>query len=475
MVTDGERKTSLEGIKKRWVYNYILLLTSILLILEASFVIFVKNYYYSNTAKDLESRVELSSEFYNKFLSNNADNWQDVAKQLVQDSTFNDSLEIQIVDLDGNILMSSSGFEVEEKLDSRGFKQAIQGNLQSTESRNSVTGEKIMESFSLLTQGSGNTVGVLRYVTSFEKIDNVIKLLIATSLIIIFIILSAMLLLSLIFSKSIIKPLNEINEVAKKMAKGQYSERIEKRYNDEIGELADTLNSMAGEILETTKLKNDFISSISHELRTPLTSIKGWGETILTGGLDDKYETELGLKIIVKETTRLSQMVEELLDFSRIESGRITLHLEPVDIESVLNDIVHMFKHRGEKDGVIVEYNHPAFIPEIIADQNRLRQVFINTIDNAIKFTDSGKKVCVTIDADEEDVCIVVKDEGIGISEEDLPKVKEKFFKGTSKKSGSGIGLAVSDEIIKLHGGTFVIESILDIGTRMTIKLPLEK
>lgn len=475
MVTDGERKTSLQGIKKRWVYNYILLLTSILLVLEGSFIIFVKSYYYNNTVQDLTNKVNIATDFYNKFFSNSTDNWKIVARQLVQDSGFNDRLEIQILDLEGNIVMSSSGFEVDDKINSKEYRQALNRETVAVDGKNSVTGEKIMEVYSPLIQTGDKMVGVLRYITSFEKIDNVIRLLIAASLIIILIILTAMLLLSLIFSKSIIGPLNEINEVAKKMAKGQYSERIEKRYNDEIGELADTLNSMAGEILETTKLKNDFISSISHELRTPLTSIKGWGETILTGGLDDKYETELGLKIIVKETTRLSQMVEELLDFSRIESGRITLHLEPVDIEGVLNDIVHMFKHRGEKDGVIVEYNHPAFIPEIIADQNRLRQVFINTIDNAIKFTDSGRKVTVTIDSDEEDVCIRVRDEGIGISQEDLPKVKEKFFKGTSKKSGSGIGLAVSDEIIKLHGGTFEIQSELDDGTEIIIKLPLEK
>ncbi len=475
MVTDGERKTSLEGIKKRWVYNYIILLTTILLVLEGSFVIFIKSYYYNNTEQDLRSKSKLSSEFFNKFMVNNTDDWENIARQIVQDSAFNESVEIQVVDLEGNIIMSSSGFEVEQQLDSKEFKQALKGTPIIFQGKNKLTNEKIMEAYSPLVQDRNKIVGMLRFVTSFEQIDNVVKILIATSLIIIFIILTAMLLLSLIFSKSIIGPLNEINEVAKKMAKGQYSERIEKRYNDEIGELADTLNSMAGEILETTKLKNDFISSISHELRTPLTSIKGWGETILTGGLDDKYETELGLKIIVKETTRLSQMVEELLDFSRIESGRITLHLEPVDIESVLNDIVHMFKHRGQKDGVIVEYNHPAFIPEIIADQNRLRQVFINTIDNAIKFTESGNKVCVAIDSDEENVCITVKDEGIGINQEDLPKVKEKFFKGTSKKSGSGIGLAVSDEIIKLHGGTFEIESELDLGTRIIIKLPMEK
>ena len=464
----------MQGIKKRWVYNYIVLLTSILLILEGSFIVFIQGYYYENVKSELTTKARISTGFYNKFLKDRPEDLNSLATQLVQDTYFKDSLEMQVLDTNGNIIMSSNGFLINEKVDTIDYTEALKGNPSNWNGRDTGTGENVMTVSSPLKQGDDKTIGVVRYVTSLEKVDSVIRLLIASSLIIIFVILSAMLLLSLIFSKSIIGPLNEINEVAKKMANGQFSERVEKRYNDEIGELSDTLNYMAGEIVEATKLKNDFISSISHELRTPLTSIKGWGETILTSGLDDKEETELGLKIIIKETTRLSAMVEELLDFSRIESGRITLHLEPTDIETVLSEIVHMFKHRGKKDGVIVEYIHPMLVPEIIGDSNRLRQVFINIIDNAIKFTESEKKVCVSIDSDEENVYISVIDEGAGINEEDLPKVKEKFFKGPSKKSGSGIGLAVSDEIIKLHNGTFDIESEVDKGTAIKITLPIQ-
>lgn len=464
----------MQGIKKRWVYNYIILLASILLVFEGTFIVFVKNYYYDNIQKDLTTSVNVSANFYNKLLKDKQDDLNSLAKQLIQDTSFKNPVEIQLLDTDGNIIMTSSGFSIDKKVTTIDYKKASKGDFATWNGKNKKTSENIMAVSSPLKQNPNKTVGVLRYVISLEKVDSVVRLLIATSLIVIMLVLLAMLLLSLIFSKSIISPLNEINEVAKKMANGQFSERIEKRYNDEIGELSDTLNYMAGEIVETTKLKNDFISSISHELRTPLTSIKGWGETILTGGLDDKSETELGLKIMIKETTRLAEMVEELLDFSRIESGRITLHLEPVDIESVLSDIVHMFRHRGKNEGVIIEYIHPLFVPEIIADQNRLRQVFINIIDNAIKFTESEKKVTVSIDSDDEFVIIKVIDEGIGISEEDLPRVKEKFFKGTSKKSGSGIGLAVSNEIIKLHNGSFEIESEVDLGTTMTITLPIE-
>lgn len=464
----------MQGIKRRWVYNYIVLLAIILLVLEISFLVFIQRYYYDSINVGLKKGVNMSTDFYNKFLKDSPDDLNSLGKQLVQDTFFKDSLEVQIIDINGNIIMSSSGFLINEQITTSDYKDAIKGKKSHWSGKNEVTGEKIMSVSNPLKQSDQTTIGVLRHVTSLERVDSEIRLLIVVSLIVVFIVLAFMLLLSLIFSKSIIKPINEINEVARKMANGQYGERVEKRYNDEIGELSDTLNYMAGEIVETTKLKNDFMSSISHELRTPLTSIRGWGETILTGGLDNKEETELGLNIIIKETTRLSEMVEELLDFSRIESGRITLHSEPIDVEGVLSEIVHMFKHRGKNDDVTIEYNHPSFVPEIVADQNRLRQVFINTIDNAIKFTEGEKKVIISIDSDEENVWIKIKDSGIGISEEDLPKVKEKFFKGKSKKSGSGIGLAVSNEIVKLHNGSFEIVSELDIGTAITIRLPIQ-
>ena len=474
MDIDGERKKiSLQGIKRRWVYNYILIISSVLLLIEGAFIIFIKNYYYDSISQNLSNKVNTATDFYNKYLNNKLDTVGNIAEQLVKDFAHKEQLELQIIDIEGNIVMSSSGFVIYEKVTTGDYKSAIKGQSSNWTGINKETGEKIMSVSSPLKQGKNKVVGVVRYITSLEETDNVIKILIASSLIFIFIMLFLMLVLSMIFSKSIINPLNELNEVAKKMAQGQFSERVEKRYNDEIGELSDTLNYMAGEIVKTTQLKNEFISSISHELRTPLTSIKGWGETILTGGLEDKYEAEVGLKIIIKETTRLAQMVEELLDFSRIESGRIFLHLQQIDVVSELSDIVHITKLRGIKDGVILEYTHQEEIPEIMADQNRLKQVFINILDNAIKFTDSGKKVYVDIYSDEENVVIKIKDEGAGISEEDLPKVKEKFFKGQSKKSGSGIGLAVCDEIIKLHNGTLDIESTLNVGTVVTITLPL--
>ncbi|MBP0963213.1 MAG: HAMP domain-containing histidine kinase, partial [Oscillospiraceae bacterium] len=248
--------------------------------------------------------------------------------------------------------------------------------------------------------------------------------------------------------------------------------RLTKTNNDEIGELCDTINYMAEELSATEQMKNDFISSVSHELRTPLTAIKGWGETMAGGDLDQET-LQKGMHVILSETERLSSMVEELLDFSRIQNGRLTMNFGKVDIVAELSDAVLMFSERAKRDNRTLEYAEPEGFAVMQADRNRLRQVFVNIIDNALKYSDSGDTVSVTANIEANQLTVSVADTGIGISPEDLPKVKTKFYKTNSTRRGSGIGLAVADEIIRMHGGSLSIASKLGEGTTVTITLPL--
>jgi signal transduction histidine kinase len=219
-------------------------------------------------------------------------------------------------------------------------------------------------------------------------------------------------------------------------------------------------------------MKNDFISSVSHELRTPLTAIKGWGETMAGGDLDQQT-LQKGMHVILSETERLSSMVEELLDFSRIQNGRLTMNFGKVDIVAELSDAVLMFSERAKRDNRTLEYTEPDDFAVMQADRNRLRQVFVNIIDNALKYSDSGDTVTITANIVAGQLTVSVADTGIGISPEDLPKVKTKFYKANSTRRGSGIGLAVADEIIRMHGGSLSIASKLGEGTTVTITLPL--
>lgn len=234
----------------------------------------------------------------------------------------------------------------------------------------------------------------------------------------------------------------------------------------------DTINDMAEELGVSEKMKNDFISSVSHELRTPLTAIRGWGET-LRDESSDPVLVQKGMGVILSETERLSQMVEELLDFSRMQSGRLQLQSEPLDLLAELDDAVLMFEERAKREGIDLVYHEPDEMLFVMGDHNKLRQVFVNVLDNALKYSDSGARVSVQAYSKDGQAYIQVADTGIGISEEDLPKVKTKFYKGNSTRRGSGIGLAVADEIIKLHKGTLQLDSRQGAGTTVTIILPL--
>jgi len=247
---------------------------------------------------------------------------------------------------------------------------------------------------------------------------------------------------------------------------------IDPVYPGEIGELCRTINDMSDAIGRSEKLKNDFISSVSHELRTPLTAIGGWGETLLAGDHGENEEMRRGLSIITSEASRLARMVEELLDFSRMESGNLTMQMERVDIIPDIEDVVFMYMDAIHREGITLEYDEADELPEIIGDRNRLRQVFLNLLDNAVKHGGEGKRVRVEAYTQSQTLIISVRDWGSGIPSEELPHVKERFYKGSSKARGSGIGLAVADEIMKLHGGRLEINSIVGEGTLAVMVLP---
>jgi signal transduction histidine kinase len=282
-------------------------------------------------------------------------------------------------------------------------------------------------------------------------------------------------LVSIILAKGIILPLKEVTKAAEKMAQGNLKTRIEKKQNDEIGILADTLNYMAEEIQKKEQIKNEFISSISHELRTPLTAIKGWAITLNIDELQDRDILRDGLKIIENESERLTSMVEELLDFSRLLSGKVKLNTKLEDASNIVRYIEKYMAPRAEREGLQFVVECKQDLPLLRLDKDRIKQVLINLLDNAFKFTPAGGRVSLKATAADGWITLCVTDNGSGIDEEDLPRVKEKFYKSKNKKAHTGIGLSICDEIVRLHGGELTIESKLHEGTAVSVKLPSEK
>ena len=239
-------------------------------------------------------------------------------------------------------------------------------------------------------------------------------------------------------------------------------------------QLVDNINDMSMQIGQNEKMKTEFISSVSHELRTPLTAINGWGETLLVDPVSDPDQTRRGMRIILNETRRLSTTVEELLEFSKMEDGRFTLRIETVDLQAEFEDAIFTYMELFRQEGIALSYESgEEILPEIAGDPERLKQVFCNVLDNAAKHGGSGKRIDASLVREGDEQVIRIRDYGPGIPEGELPFVKQKFYKGSSKARGSGIGLAVCDEIIRLHGGVFDIANAEDGGggTVVTIRL----
>lgn len=276
------------------------------------------------------------------------------------------------------------------------------------------------------------------------------------------------------FMRFVAEPIAEITGFAKRISDGSYGAQITKKYDDEIGELVDTVNEMSVQISQSEKTQTEFISSVSHELRTPLTAISGWSETLLSADLDP--EMRRGLLIISREAKRLTGMVEELLEFTRMQNGRFTLNIETSDLQAEFEDTVFMYGSRLRQEGITLNYTpQDQLIDEIPCDCARMRQVFLNVFDNAAKHGGAGKTIDASIEAIDGNVVIRIRDYGSGIPEEELPFVKNKFYKGSSKARGSGIGLAVCDEIVTMHGGTLTLCNADGGGTLVTITIPMEE
>lgn len=277
------------------------------------------------------------------------------------------------------------------------------------------------------------------------------------------------------FDVYVSKPIQSLTETAKRIASGSYGIQAAKSAENEIGELTDEMNQMSVKVAAADKTTTEFISQISHELRTPLTAITGWSETLqydpaITG------DSLRGIKIISKEAERLTGMVTDLLIFTRMQDGRFNLRVELIDIAAEFEDSIFTYGNIMKQAGIDLRYTAPDYdVPLIAGDPERLKQVFLNLLDNAAKHGDDGKVVEAWLTADNDFVTISIRDHGRGIPEAELPYVKNKFYKGSSKSRGSGIGLAVCDEIILKHGGTLTIGNADGGGCIVTIKLSIPK
>lgn len=431
-------------------------------------------YYYGNIQADLTHRARSSTEFFSGSSHQDYTEYYQACITYARTYEAKDVIELQFIDKNGRLIATSYGLwgnespitpEISKALSSRGCEPFV--------GKDPITQEHIMAISSPLIFSSGEVVGVFRFVTSLRIVDQQIVYVALIAFLTLLVFLAVVLLSGSYFMRSIMIPVAEITEKAKRIANGSYGVQIQTRYDDEIRELADTINELSTKISQNEKMQAEFISQLSHELRTPLTVINGWSETLLADdNMDD--ETRQGMKIISSEAKRLTEMVMELLDFTRMQDGRMTLTVEPTDLRSVFEDTVYMYSSRLAQDGITLQYlENDSDIPEIPCDGKRLRQVFLNVLDNAAKHGREGKTIEASISCEKEQVVVRIRDHGPGIPEDELGLVKKKFYKGSSKARGTGIGLAVCEEIMQLHNGSLTLENAPGGGTLVTIALPV--
>ena len=462
------------GLRRRWIVSSILPVITIMVLIAALVSIALGSNYYANARSALEAKATAGTDYFNTYAMTSYDEYFRSATLYANSFEDSASIELQFLDRNGHVEVSTRSLMTGSKPGTKDIIDALtSGRVSSFRGVDPATGEKIIAASGLL-KFNGRVVGVMRFVTATRNLDSQVLLTVLIILAIMAAVISVIVISSLLLINNVVAPVSAVSEAAKQISGGSYGYQITNRYADEMGELVDNINDMSLKIGENEKLQSEFISSVSHELRTPLTAINGWGETLLADDGSDSEALRRGLNIIVKESGRLTNMVEELLDFSKMADGRFALHLEQMDLQAEFEDAVYTYREVFKQQGITLDYHSDGVYDEpITADPERLKQVFCNVLDNAAKHGGAGKRIETRLVRRGSHYIITIRDYGPGIPADDLPHVKEKFYKGGSKARGSGIGLAVCDEIIRLHNGTLAIGNAKGGGCIVTIRLPI--
>lgn len=456
-------------ITKKGLVNSLISTTSILICVLLFCMLYIKDFFYSNVIHFVSSQFSTIDTLSLQSNYKTLEEYKNVLAEFVCNFPESKKMELILLDDKNKVVATSSGFEITYKYEDV--------NEIKTESHDVISIGRLGKQKVMVFEH--NLPNMNKFKTKImvlvDKVDAEFNSIVLMFLMIMIAALIFMIVSNTYFTNTVASTIWSITETTNKIAKGNFKTKVAKRSNDELGDLCDAINDMAKELDANEKIKNEFISSISHELRTPLTAIKGWAETLKSTPFNEDI-VEKGFRIIISESERLSNMVEELLDFSRLQKMSSALKKERLNLVKIVEDVVLIFCERAKREGKLLTFNSFEKDVLVLIDLNRIKQVIINVIDNALKYSELGDSVKVSMLLRHvkggKYTVIKVEDSGCGIKKEDLSKIKTKFFKANYTKRGSGIGLAVADEIIKLHGGLLEVSSIESKGTTVEIMLP---
>ena len=475
MATNGVFNTvsKVNRLHSRWLTKTIVLVAVFGLACVVAFSALIAVQSYGLLRDQLALRVRVAEGFLPKQEQLSAQEYKSACIAALQLYGAEDEIRLQFADEDTLWLCMPDHLSEEEISLPEVYAAMLSGELTGGFGKDASTGRRIMAVAAPIVSQDGQVLGAIRAFAFTAETDKQVLLPCIAAFLVLIAVVLLIVIISNYYTSTTHRLLRSILDKAKRITAGSYGIQLQNTYEAEFKELVELLNEMSRKISESEKLQTEFISSLSHELRTPLTAITGWSETLLNSD-ELNEDTRRGVKIIHREAARLTEMVIELLEFTRIQDGRMTLNIENSDIQAEFEDTVFMYGSRLQQEGMTLIYEEPeALIPEIPCDPKRLRQVFLNILDNAATHAGEGKRINASISYENDHVVVRIRDYGPGLDEDEIPLVKKKFYKGSSKARGSGIGLAVCDEIVSMHSGELTLCNADGGGTLVTIILPV--
>ncbi|MBF8982268.1 HAMP domain-containing protein [Lutibacter sp. B2] len=469
-------------MKKKILMTYVILLIIGTFVTGVISMTFVKNIYINSLEEKLITNSNLIIDtLITKQNNNKQINYFNLAQKFAKKSR----TRITFINDKGKVIADSyNNSNIFENYSNKPeVKMAIRGELRSIQRISSMTKKSSLYIANPPVKINDENL-IVRLSASIEEIDRLTKSFIKYTFVAIFFGIMISFFIGYYHIDYMLRPIKKLTRASKLIAKGQFDERVEVSTKDEIGELADSFNKMACKvetmITDMRKLENlrkDFVSNVSHELRTPLTSISGFVETLKSWTTINEADRNKILDIIEFETERLKRLINDILKLSEIENVKLLKEKTKIDIHKSMKEIMYILEPIAKNKSITLEVDISEKINHIVGNIDWFKQMIINLCENAIKYTAEGGKVIVKAYSKEKYLFISIKDNGIGIQKEDIPRVFERFYRVEKARSrnmgGTGLGLAIVKHIVMEFNGEIQLKSHVGVGSEFIIKIPL--
>ncbi|HAG84492.1 MAG TPA: two-component sensor histidine kinase, partial [Cyanobacteria bacterium UBA12227] len=402
----------------------------------------------------------------------------DRVKVLIERYGSRESVTLRFFQADGRLLFTSApdiDRQITDWSQVPGVSEALQNQVVQGVAKGVLTNDDRLFVAKPVTR-NGQLLGVLRMSITLDQFQRQFRTLILTILGTLLFTVLVCALISAWLARNMAKPIESMRNFAIEVGRGHLGGQLDIRQEDELGQLATELNRMSQRLASLDKERRAFLANVSHELRTPVSNVLVTLEALADGAVEEIDLRDRFIQTAQDETTRLSRLIQDLLDLGRLEAGVAPLEKQPLNLRDLINRAVRAMELRMRSKNVGIEVNIPDV--QLEADPERLLQAFLNILDNAIKKSISDSLVSVSGKIEGGMIAVEIRDRGVGISPKDLPHIFEQFYTADQSRQGNstGLGLAIARRIVEAHGGTITASSIgVGQGATFTIHLPFDK